>query len=57
MMFFGDLLSGNVMSVPCTPTDIDNITKVELSNGRYDDLRISNNVTEELSSEVNQDWD
>ena len=57
MMFFGDLLSGNVMSVPCTPTDIDNITKVELSNGWYDDLRISNNVTEELSSEVNQDWD
>ena len=57
MMFFGDLLSGNVMSVPCTPTDIDNITKVELSNGWYDDLRITHNVEEELSSEVNQDWD
>ena len=57
MMFFGDLLSGNVMSVPCTPTDIYNITKVELSNGWYDDLRITHNVEEELSSEVNQDWD
>ena len=57
MMFFGDLLSGNVMSVPCTPTDIDDITKVELSNGWYDDLRITHNVEEELSSEVNQDWD
>ena len=57
MMFFGDLLSGNVMSVPCTPTDIDNITRVELSNGWYDDLRITHNVEEELSSEVNQDWD
>ena len=29
MMFFGDLLSGNVMSVPCTPTDINNITNIE----------------------------
>ena len=57
MMFFGDLLSGNVMSVPCTPTDIDNIIKVELSNGWYDDLRITHNVEEELSSKVNQDWD
>ena len=57
MIFLGDLLSGNVMSVPCTPTDIDNITKVELSNGWYDDLRITHNVEEELSSEVNQDWD
>ena len=57
MMFFGDFLSGNVMSVPCTPTDINNITKVELSNGWYDDLRITNNVTEELNSEVNQEWD
>ena len=57
MMFFGDFLCGNVMSVPCTPTDIDNITRVELSNGWYDDLRITHNVTEEFGSEVNQDWD
>ena len=57
MIFLGDLLSGNVMSVPCTPTDVNNITKLELSNGWYDDLRITHNVTEELESEVNQDWD
>ena len=57
MIFLGDLLSGNVMSVPCTPTDVNNITKLELSNGLYDDLRITHNVTEELESEVNQDWD
>ena len=57
MMFLGDFLCGNVMSVPCTPTDINNITNIELSNGWYDDLRITHNVEEELSSEVNQDWD
>lgn len=45
------------MSVPCTPTDIDNITRIELSNGWYDDLRVTENVTEELSSKVNQYWD
>lgn len=57
MIFLGDFLCGSVMSISCTPTDIDNITKVELSDGWYDDLRITNNVTEELSSKVNQEWD
>ncbi len=57
MIFLGDFLCGSVMSIPCTPTDINNITKVELSDGWYDDLRITNNVTEELSSKVNQEWD
>ncbi len=57
MMFFGDFLSGNVMSVPCTPTDIDNINKIELSNGWYDDLRVTHNVEEKLETEINQDWD
>lgn len=57
MMFFGDLLSCNEMSIPCTPTDINNVTRVELSDGWYDDLRITKNVDEELSSTVNQDWD
>lgn len=57
MMFFGDFFCGSVMSVACTPTDIDNITKIELSNGWYDDLRVTHNVEEELSVEVNQDWD
>ena len=57
MMFFGDFFCGSVMSVACTPTNIDNITIIELSNGWYDDLRVTHNVTEELSAEVNQDWD
>ena len=57
MMFFGDFFCGSVMSVACTPTNIDNINRIELSNGWYDDLRVTHNVTEELSAEVNQDWD
>ena len=57
MIFCGSLFSADVMSVVCTPTDIDNITKIELSNGWYDDLRVTKNVEEKLSSEVNQKWD
>ena len=57
MMFFGDFLCGNIMSVPCTPTDVQNITRVELSKGWSDDLRITKNIEEELSSVINQNWD
>ena len=57
MMFFGDFFCGNEMSIPCTPTDINNITIVEISNAWYDDLRITKNIEEELSSAINQDWD
>ncbi len=51
------MFCSDVMSVPCTPTNVDNITRIELSNGWYDDLRVTKNVSEELSSDVNQYWD
>lgn len=57
MICCGSLFCADVMSVACTPTDINNITRMELSDGMYDDLRVTHNVTEELSSEVNQEWD
>ena len=57
MICCGSLFCADVMSVACTPTDISNITRIELSDGIYDDLRATQNVTEELSSEINQEWD
>ena len=57
MICCGSLFCADVMSIACTPTDINNITRVELSDGMYDDLRVTHNITEELSSEVNQEWD
>lgn len=57
MICCGSLFCADVMSVACTPTDINNITRAELSDGMYDDLRATHNVTEELSSEVKQEWD
>ena len=46
MIFLGSMFCADIMSVTCTPTDIDNITKIELSDGVYDDLRVSKNVTD-----------
>lgn len=52
-----DMFCADMMSVPCTPTDIDNITTITLSDGWYDDLRVTGSVTETLSSEINPYWD
>ena len=57
MIFFGSLLSADVMSVACTPTDIDNINKIELSNGVYDELFATNDVESELKETIQQEWD
>ena len=57
MIFFGSLLSADVMSVACTPTCIDDINKVELSNGIYDEVRITKDVKFELTKDIPQGWD
>lgn len=57
MIFFGSFLSADVMSVSCTPTDIDNINKIELSNGIYDELFATNDVESELTETIPQEWD
>lgn len=57
MIFFGSLLSADIMSVSCTPTDVDNINKIELSNGIYDELMVTNNVDYELTKDIPEEWD
>lgn len=57
MIFFGSFLSADVMSVTCTPTDIDNINKIELSNGIYDELFVTNDVESELTENIQKEWD
>ena len=57
MIFFGSFLSADVMSVISTPTDIDNINKIELSNGIYDELFVTNDVESELAETIQQEWD
>ena len=57
MIFMGSMLCADMMSVTCTPTAIDNITRIELSNGEFDDLRVTKNTTEELGVTIPQEWD
>ncbi len=57
MMFLGSFLCGDVMSVPCTPTNIDNINYVEIGNGEFDDLYITKDTSAELTEKPSQNWD
>ena len=57
MIFFGSFLSADIMSIACSPTDIDNINKIELSNGIYDELFATNDVDSELGQNIQQEWD
>ena len=57
MIFFGSFLSADVMSVSCTPTDINNINRIELSNGIYDELYVTNDVESEMNETIPQEWD
>ena len=57
MIFSGCMFCSDIMSVPCTPTNIEEITKIELSDGVYDDQKKKKNVTDELKVTVPQEWD
>ena len=57
MIFFGSFLNADIMSVACSPTDIEDINKIELSNGIYDELFATNDVESELVQNIRQEWD
>jgi hypothetical protein len=50
MIFCGSLFCADTMSVPCTPTSIEDINDVELSDGWYDELLITKNTESETTS-------
>lgn len=57
MIFLGSMFCADIMSVTCTPTDIHPITRIELSDGEYDDLRVTKNVADALNVSIPQEWD
>jgi hypothetical protein len=57
MIFWGSFLCGDEMTIACSPTDIDNINRIELSNGIYDDLMATNDVESELTETIQKEWD
>ena len=52
-------LGGDELSVPCTPTNVDHITKVEIYNTRVDDFYISNDVNLDniWENSIPDEWD
>ncbi len=58
MMFFDcSILCTDVMSIPSTPTDVDNITNIEIKNAQYDDLFATKNVEYSVGMNIPTTWD
>ena len=58
MLLLGStILGGDIMSIPCTPTNIDNINYIKIENAIYDALYVTKNVTDELTPEFPDEWD
>lgn len=60
MMFFDySVLCADVMSIPVTPTDVDNITSIEIKNAWYDDLYVTKDVESDYVNdmEIPTEWD
>lgn len=57
MLFLSAFLSGELMSIPCTPTDCSNLTALELKNGNYDTLFITKNCKDKISPDFPDGWD
>lgn len=57
MIFLDTFLCGDIMSMPLSPTDISDITKVEVAYAEYDDLYITQDAESELTSEIPEKWD
>lgn len=56
MIFLESFFSGEVDSVACTPTTIEPITHVKLENAWFNDIRITTDLEEEISSDVYDKW-
>lgn len=57
MIFMQSFFCGEVNSVACTPTTIEPIKNVTLSNAWFNDIRMTRNVEEEISENVYDGWD
>jgi len=57
MIFLGFNACGSEKSAYQTPVSLDNINKIELSNGIYDDLFVTNNVLQDFTAPLNTAWD
>ena len=56
MIFMQSFFCGELNSVACTPTTIEPITRVTLSNAWFNDIRITRDVNEEIGADVYDKW-
>lgn len=57
MLFLGTFLGGDEMSIPCTPTECSDITSIRLEKGKFDNLYVTRNITDEISPVFPDEWD
>lgn len=58
MLILGStFLCGDIMSVPCTPTNVEDITYIKIENGEYDTLYVTKDVSSELELTIPEEWD
>ena len=57
IMLGSTFLCGDIMSIPCTPTNIDNIDYIKIENAEYDALYVTENTSFELTEELPEEWD
>lgn len=57
MIFLQSFFSGETNSVALTPTTIEPITSITLSNAWFNDIRITKNLDEEIIEDVYDKWD
>lgn len=56
MIFLYGFFNGDEMSVPCTPTTIEPITKIRIQNAYFDDLRVTKDLEEEMGEDIKDKW-
>lgn len=57
MIFLGTFFCGDIMSIPCTPTNINHINCIELKNGEYDDLFVTKDTDTDFKFQLPAAWD
>lgn len=57
MFICGSNFCGGELAYACTPTAVENINYIELENGLYDDLYMTNSTDFEITNKCPEEWD
>ena len=57
MLFFSSIMCGDISTATVSPTNVSDITKVEIADAYFDDLYVTENTTYTPTTVIPQDWD